>query len=431
MVQSNRPHPSPAPDLETGGQLFRSLEDRLVFRQAQGLLAGLTGCGRPRAAQALRATAERLDADVPDVARRFRDGVEHPGDESARELLLQVALATCLRPGRASGRSSVVPGPGRVTVRGGLTLASAPLLLPAFGAAAAARPWSAGGAFVLDLADLTDLDSAGVHALDTLANRARDGGPAVAVVPPSSPGLARVLDFAVSLRWLLPAFGSTSCRGSGHDDRAGVRTTPEGLPPLPEDAPHLEALEALYGRHASPCWSLARRLLGDDAEADVVVLTIFVEAYHQLAREAAIPRPTGPELLQRTHREAVRRLREVRAGAGPAPAGHATADLTVARGGRQRSSRRGGAADPGLAGLPHGEAHALRLAYWSGLTLQQIAVTTGTPLAGVRANVLAGVRSLSRGSADEPQQRATDESAVPERTVPAARRGYSGPGPDR
>jgi RNA polymerase sigma-70 factor (ECF subfamily) len=373
VVQSSRSQPPPAPDHRAGGRLLRSLEDRLVFRRAQGLLAGLAGCGQQRAARSLRTTAEQLDLDAATVARRFLDAVEAPDGDAARPLLLRIALAASLPEGPASGQPSVVAGPGGVTVRGGLDAESAPLL----GAAAVVRPARSGEPFVVDLAGLTNLDSAGLCALDALASRVRDGGSVLRVVAPLAPGRAPVLGFAVSLRWLPPAFGTTSTDGTQPAPALGASAL-------------LAELELLYDSHASACWSLAHRMLRDDAEAEAVVLAAFVESWQHLASDHPLRGGTRPQLLQRTHRLAVLRLRERQDDPDP----------SVPRGGRQRSSRRPATSADGLTELPRDEAQALRLAFWQGLTVQQIAATTGTPLADVRASMLAGVRSLSRARED-------------------------------
>jgi RNA polymerase sigma-70 factor (ECF subfamily) len=380
VVQPHRSRREPVRGV--GEPLVASLEDRLVFRQAQGVLAGLTGCGRRSAARALRTTAQQLDLGVAAVARRFLEGAEHP-DDGARDLMLHTALAA-VPAGAGSGQASVVPGPGGVAVRGELDAAAAPLLDEAVPAAAGSgQAAGRGEVFTLDLSCLTWLDNTGVRALDALAARVHDAGPALRVIAPRSPGLASVQRFAVALRWLPPAFGTTSSGG----------TQPARAPAAPT---RMAELESLYDSHGGACWSLARRLLRDDAEADAVVLAAFVEAFEHLASGDPLPGRIGAQLLRRTHRQAVLRLRGERRSADLPPDGGGATDPARPRGERQRSSRRPVPGAGVLAGLPGDEAHALRLAFWRGLTVQQIATATGTPPAGVRASMLAGVRALSR-----------------------------------
>lgn len=426
VVQSDQSHPPPAPDPGTGRPLFRSLEDRLAFRQAQGMLAGLTGCGRLSAARSLRTTAEQLDVDVAALARRFLSGVQEASQEPARALLLRIAVEALLparaangrrlvgadvagtdEPGVQDGRAELaedrflVPGPRGVSVRGELDVATVPLLDAATGSVdlAVVRTSSIGEAFVLDLADLTFLDSARLRVLDALAARVRDGGSTLRVVPPRSPGLGRVLDFAVSLRWLPPAFEVNRAREKHpyDDDGAGSpwRT------PTPGGPARLAELEALYHSLTNVCWSLARRMLGDDAEAEAVVLAAFVETWRYAAPGAPLPGQVGGLLLQRTHREAAARLREQRTGPDLPPSPDQRTDRTVLGAHRPRVSRGPAYAADGLSRLPRDEARALRLAFWGGLTVQQIATATGTPLADVRASMLAGVRSLSQARDDQ------------------------------
>ena len=80
----------------------RSLHDRLAFRRAQAVLAGLTSSTRADAARSLRAAAAQLDRPVPEVVTLFLDALESPGDEEA------VALVRLL----TVGAGAAVPPPG-------------------------------------------------------------------------------------------------------------------------------------------------------------------------------------------------------------------------------------------------------------------------------------------------------------------------------
>jgi RNA polymerase sigma-70 factor (ECF subfamily) len=283
-----------------------------------------------------------------------------------------------------------------MSVRGVLDAATAPLLHASTRpeAVATASRSSDGEAFHLDLAGLTHLDGAGLRALDVLATTIGDRGSTLHVTTPFSAELARLLDFAVSMQWLPANFaGKPSGPTRPHCDRAGARQTEQT--PTPTHSARLAELEALYDRHASACWSLARHLLADDDKADAVVQNAFLQSWQQLTSDTRPAGQTGAQLLGRTHGEAVHRLREERTGPWPPtrpPDGEPPGALN------QRHDRRPPQSHPraGLSGLPEQQASALRLAFWTGLTVQEIAATTGTPLADVRANLLAGVRTLTR-----------------------------------
>lgn len=408
-------------DPSSAEPIFHSLEDRLLFRQAQALLAGLTDCGHVNAARSLRITASELDVDVAALARRFLGGLTEPRAEPARTLLLRIALLALLPDGAAGGRGvvaqdvppanelgvagraaeapgavSLTPVSGGLSVQGVLDAAAVPLLgarTPPPSVAHAIES-NGGEVFELDLAGLTDLDGAGVRALEALAARVSEGGATLRVTTPRSPGLCRFLDLAVSLRWLPVAFEvKSSASMRAHGGRTDPR--PARWMPAPSDSERLAELEALYDCYASASWSLARRLLGDDGEADAVVQTAFLDAWRQSASSTPPAGRAGAQLLHRTHREAVHRLREGRAGPRP-PIRVVHADEPPARPDRHHalwllpSSPRAR-----LSSLPEQQARALQLAFWNGLTVQEIAATTGSALADVRADLLAGVRTLS------------------------------------
>ena len=142
-----------------------------------------------------------------------------------------------------------------------------------------------------------------------------------------------------------------------------------------------EGLAVLYDRHARACLALACRVLGDVDRAEAVVSAAFADAWRHLTAGTPLPHPPAGWLAQRTHWHAVTRLRADRGGAPPVPP----------RGATDR-----------LGGLPADRARALGWAIWDGCTAQDIAAMTGTPLAEVRASLLAGIREFASrpGGAD-------------------------------
>lgn len=402
MVQQD-PHPTRrASDRGRTAPILRSLQDRILFRQAQGILVGLTGCGHADAARSLRTAAAELDLEVAAVAERFLGALTGSGAGPARTLLLRIAVLALLPDGSARGvEADAAPAP---SVHAG----------PGPGAVAGVLSSSDGGGTVLDLSGLTHLDGAGLHALEALAIRARDGGSPLRVTLPRSPELRRLLRFAVTMRWLPAAFQTTDppapVRGAEHPsgDRPGVGA--HGATPASGRAAHLAELHALYDRHASACLSLARRLTGDDGDAEDAVQAAFLDTWQMLTSGAPLPGQSGAQLLRRTHREAVRRLREARTRPRPAPAASGVAPPGAPD--RRHLPRRSPPDSRAeLATLPEHQARPLRLAFWNGLSIQEIAAATGAPLSDVRADLLAGVRALTRARLGPPDRGGPPPSA--------------------
>ena len=418
------------PDPTHVHSIFQSLEDRLLFRQAQGILAGLTDCGHVAAARSLRTTAAELNLDMAALATKFLGCLAEPSIEPAKTLLLRIAVLALLPDGAARGRApggpdvspadelgagrgqagpafavSIAPSASGISVHGVLDAATVPLLHVRTRSLSLARaPMSSNGeAFQLDLRGLTHLDGAGLRALDALATRVCDGGSSLRVVTPLSAGVRRLLDFAVSMRWLPATFDAKSSASMRpHGGRTGPR--PAGWTPEPSHSARLAELEALYDCYASACWSLARRLLEDDGTAEAVVQTAFLDAWQQLTSGTPPAGQAGGQLLRRTHQEAVHRLRDARTKPPPltrAPDDEPPAPLHPSHALRLPPSHPGS----GFSGLPEEQARALGLAFWGGLTVQEIAATTGSPLADVRANLLAGVRTLAQRRDHQGQRR--------------------------
>ena len=126
----------------------------------------------------------------------------------------------------------------------------------------------------------------------------------------------------------------------------------------------------------------ARRLLDDDGDAEAAVLGTCLEAWRHLQAGRPLPGRVGPWLLLLTHQQAIGHLREP-----------GTGRLLDAA----RPASRDSQADDAFSALPPEQGHGLRLAFWGGFTVGDIASATGSPPAHARANLLAGMRSLSGG----------------------------------
>ena len=177
----------------------------------------------------------------------------------------------------------------------------------------------------------------------------------------------------------------------GLDDRALVARVTEG------DG---GALEALYGRYGRPCYSLARRILGDEQLAQDVVQEVFLTLWRDASRFDPARGGFSSWLLSMTHHksvDSVRREENLRKR-------RTTADILEDRaldGPRVPdevwSTLRRERVREALATLPEPQREALVLAYFGGYTQREIAGLTETPLGTVKTRMLAGMHRLKDG----------------------------------
>ncbi len=220
-------------------QLWQSLEDRLLFRQAQELLGGLTGVTSDRAGSVFAAAARALGLDVVGVARRFTRNLEHGHDDPDGPLVVRLAeMALSAGPvsespagpalpwaaaggsgeGEWTGRpespltldvGAVPPdGPTVLSVGGELDLATAGELRATVRALCRADQDAVPtrGEFLLRLEAVTSLDCSGVAALVGVHADVSARGMTLRVVPPADPGARSMLLLVTAMGWLPAAF---------------------------------------------------------------------------------------------------------------------------------------------------------------------------------------------------------------------------------
>ena len=165
-----------------------------------------------------------------------------------------------------------------------------------------------------------------------------------------------------------------------------------------------EALAALYDRHAPLLLALARRILGNPADAEEVVQEALLQVWSQAGRYdprrssvttwlVLIARSRAIDLLRS------RRVREqavVASGREPPPA-HTSPEGPRAVWTEERRARVGSA----LAGLPEEQREVLELAFYGGLSQSEIAERTGIPLGTVKTRTLLAMRKLRQALRDE------------------------------
>jgi RNA polymerase sigma-70 factor (ECF subfamily) len=165
----------------------------------------------------------------------------------------------------------------------------------------------------------------------------------------------------------------------------------------------LGALESLYDRYHVMAYSIALRITGDGALAEDVVQEAFLGAWRNASRYVEGRGSVKTWLLSIVHHRAVDALRRRRPTTelpdreeAPPPA------LTLPDVWAEVSGRIDAEAVRGALGsLSDVQREALELAYFGGLTQQEIAARTGTPLGTVKSRMRLGLLAMRRALTGE------------------------------
>ncbi len=188
---------------------------------------------------------------------------------------------------------------------------------------------------------------------------------------------------------------------------------PSPSPVAPEDADRavlarvsagqLNALDELYERYRTMAYSIAYRITGDATLAEDVVQEAFLGAWRNAGRYIEGRGSVKTWLLSIVHHRAVDAVRRRRPTTElPEHESAPPASLTIpdiwpeVAGNLDRD-----AVHAALAGITPVQREAIELAYFSGLTQQEIAERTGTPLGTVKSRVRLGLLSLRRALTGE------------------------------
>jgi RNA polymerase sigma-70 factor (ECF subfamily) len=163
-------------------------------------------------------------------------------------------------------------------------------------------------------------------------------------------------------------------------------------------AGQLDALEELYDRYRTMAYSIALRITSDASTAEDVVQDAFLGAWRNAARYVETRGSVKTWLLSIVHHravDAVRRRRpisELPDHEGPQQSALTLPDVwPEVSAGLDRD-----AVQAALGGLSDVQREALEMAYFGGLTQQEIAARTNTPLGTVKSRMRLGLLSMRR-----------------------------------
>ena len=158
----------------------------------------------------------------------------------------------------------------------------------------------------------------------------------------------------------------------------------------------LEALERLYDRYRSMAYAIALRITADPGTAEDVVQDAFLGVWRNAARYADARGSVRTWLLSIVHHRAIDSIRrrrptsELPEGEGATPAAMTLPDVWPEVAGNLDRA----AIAAALGVLPVPQREAIELAYFGGLTQQEIAARTGSPLGTVKSRVRLGLLAL-------------------------------------
>ena len=155
-----------------------------------------------------------------------------------------------------------------------------------------------------------------------------------------------------------------------------------------------DALAALYDRFGRVAYSLALKILRDQALAQDAVQDAFLAAWRTAAAYDTTRAKPSTWLLTLVHRRAVdivrreeRRQTDPLEDDAPQPQGEATEDEAAIRQQRQLVQH-------ALRQLPDEQREALELAYYGGFSQSELAERLGLPLGTVKSRMFAGLNRL-------------------------------------
>ena len=165
-----------------------------------------------------------------------------------------------------------------------------------------------------------------------------------------------------------------------------------------------EGLTSLYDRHGRLVYSLALRIVRDSGDAEDVTQEVFVQAWRQADRFDTSRGSVAAWLLTVTRGRAIDLLRRRRVRPQPtdSPAIADSSDDAPGQDVRLEWAERAGAVRAALEALPLVQRLTIELAFFEGLTHNEIAEQLEVPLGTVKSRVRQGLlrlRDLLAGAA--------------------------------
>ena len=166
-----------------------------------------------------------------------------------------------------------------------------------------------------------------------------------------------------------------------------------------------DALAALFDRHADRIYNHCFRWIGDWAEAEDAVGTVFLEVWRHRHRvaihdDSALPWLYG--VATNVCRNLTRGRRRRLLATSSLPAAEAVADHADQVTDRLASEQRMRTVLAAVENLPPGEREVLSLVAWAGLTYEQAAAALDVPVGTVRSR-LSRARARLAARLDDPQ----------------------------
>ena len=163
------------------------------------------------------------------------------------------------------------------------------------------------------------------------------------------------------------------------------------------------ALEALYERYGRAAYSLARRILTEEALAQDVVQEVFLSLWREAGRFDAGRGTAATYLLSMIHHRAVdvvRREENLRRWRTSDEGLELEPDPKTGVEDQAEASERRAEVRAALKDLPDAQREALLLAYFDGYTQREVAALVKVPLGTVKTRMAAGMRKMKAALRD-------------------------------
>lgn len=160
----------------------------------------------------------------------------------------------------------------------------------------------------------------------------------------------------------------------------------------------LEAFELLYERHKRIAYSLARRIVGGDGNADDVVQETFISVWRSIERYDAKRASVRTWLMRIVHRRAIDQLRSQTVHSKRRADGEDLLDDVVSNDTAPEAHALHQEMSDNVRGilvdLPSEQRAVIELAYFNGFTHTQIAEILGEPVGTVKGRMRLGLEKM-------------------------------------